>query len=153
MNNLPLDFWQPIPIQPIPTLAALRDMVLARSTKRMPKWKFRLAEYMVVEIQPRPAMPHFKCLAIVRNDADASLLSPGKKWPTDSWSIEFFISDNWHLKTRAVAYRRDSQAPVRLRSSPHPGASLADAGEERPAPVIPVLSRAFAVNGLSAISH
>jgi hypothetical protein len=107
MKHLPLDFWQPIPIQPIPTLAALRDMVLARSTKRMPKWKFRLADDMVVQIQPRPTMPHFKCLAIIRDDADASLLTPGNRWPTDSWSIEFYISGNWHFETRAVAYRRD----------------------------------------------
>jgi hypothetical protein len=54
-------------------------------------------------------MPYFKCLAIIRDDANASLLTPGNRWPTDSWSIEFYIGDNWHLKTRAVAYHRDYQ--------------------------------------------
>ena len=34
--------WHPYPILPMPTLAALRDAVLARSVKRIPKWKFRV---------------------------------------------------------------------------------------------------------------
>ena len=105
MTNLPPDFWQPILIQPIPALAALREMVLARSTKRMPKWKFRLADDVVVQIQPRPQNPHFKCLAMIRDGADANLLTRGKRWPTDSWAIEFSITD-WNFKTRTVAYRQ-----------------------------------------------
>ena len=104
MTTLPPDFWQSIAIQPIPTLAGLRDMVLARSTKRMPRWRFRLADDMVIQIQPRPTTPHFKCLAIIRDDADASLLTPGNRW-TDNWTIEFYITD-WNFNTRAVAYRQ-----------------------------------------------
>lgn len=105
MTTLPPDFWQSIAIQPIPTLAGLRDMVLARSTKRMPRWKFRLADDMVIQIQPRPTTPHFKCLAFIRDGADVSLLRPGNRWPTDSWTVEFYITD-WNFKTRAVAYRQ-----------------------------------------------
>ena len=35
-------------------LIELRDQVLARSTKRMPKWKFRLAPDIVMMLQPKP---------------------------------------------------------------------------------------------------
>jgi Family of unknown function (DUF6011) len=47
-------FWpSPIPIPPIPTLASLRLAVLERSTKRSPKWGFRLAPDLVMQLQPK----------------------------------------------------------------------------------------------------
>lgn len=46
-------FWTPRTIATIPTLAHLRDQVLQRSTKRCPKWKFRLAPDIVAQLQPR----------------------------------------------------------------------------------------------------
>ena len=47
-------FWEPHPIAPIAALAELRAHVLRRSTKRCPKWKFRLAPDLIVQLQPRP---------------------------------------------------------------------------------------------------
>jgi hypothetical protein len=44
-----------IPIRPSPLLAGLRDMVLAQRHDRCPKWRFRLAPDLVVQIQPKPA--------------------------------------------------------------------------------------------------
>ena len=47
------EFWAPIQLPEIPFLQSLYDAVLSRSEKRMPKWKFRLAADVVVEIQPK----------------------------------------------------------------------------------------------------
>jgi hypothetical protein len=49
----------PFETEPIPSisfLAELRQEVLKRSLKRMPKWKFRLAPDIVVQLQPKPTM-------------------------------------------------------------------------------------------------
>ena len=41
-------------LSPIPSLAALREHVLARSESRKPKWRFRLSAREVLAIQPQP---------------------------------------------------------------------------------------------------
>ena len=41
-------------IPPITFLAELREEVLKHSLKRMPKWKFRFAPDIVVQLQPKP---------------------------------------------------------------------------------------------------
>ena len=41
-------------IQMPQSLIDLRDQVLKRSQKRMPKWKFRIAPDVVVQLQPKP---------------------------------------------------------------------------------------------------
>src|SRR6476469_9133133 len=41
-------------IAPIPKLAELREVVLAHSEKRKPKWGFRLAADIVMELQAQP---------------------------------------------------------------------------------------------------
>jgi hypothetical protein len=46
--------WLNKALPPNPFLAALREMVLQRSTKRCPKWKFRFAADLVLQLQPRP---------------------------------------------------------------------------------------------------
>ena len=46
-------WWDPVSLPPIPFLQSLYDAVLERSEKRMPKWKFRLAPDVVLEIQPK----------------------------------------------------------------------------------------------------
>ncbi len=43
-------------IPPIPSLAELREEVLKHSLKRMPKWKFRLAPDLVLQLQPKPTI-------------------------------------------------------------------------------------------------
>ena len=43
-------------IAPIPKLAELREAVLAHSEKRKPKWGFRIAPDIVMELQPQPCM-------------------------------------------------------------------------------------------------
>jgi hypothetical protein len=43
-------------IAPIPSLAELREVVLAHSEKRKPKWGFRLAPDIVMELQAQPCI-------------------------------------------------------------------------------------------------
>jgi len=45
-----------VTIPPIPVLAQLRETVLAHSVTRMPKWKFRLADDLVIQLQPKPSL-------------------------------------------------------------------------------------------------
>jgi hypothetical protein len=46
--------WAPVILEPVLTLVALRDTVLAIRPDRCPKWRFRLAEDLVLQLQPRP---------------------------------------------------------------------------------------------------
>jgi hypothetical protein len=51
------DFWQAVPMEPILLLARLREAVLRRTEgKRCPKWAFRLAPDLAVQLQPRPTI-------------------------------------------------------------------------------------------------
>ena len=43
-------------LPPIRFLAELREEVLKRSLKRMPKWKFRIASDLVLQLQPKPTV-------------------------------------------------------------------------------------------------
>src|SRR5262249_5251416 len=58
----------PYEVKTIPSvafLAELREEVLNYSLKRMPKWKFRLAPDLIMQLQPKPTvMP--SALAITR---------------------------------------------------------------------------------------
>jgi hypothetical protein len=52
--RLPRGFWTtPVPMAPIASLRALRNAVLERTTKRTPKWQFKLPSEMVVSLQPK----------------------------------------------------------------------------------------------------
>ncbi len=117
MSDLDRAIWTPVSIKPLLTLAALRDMVLVRSTKRMPKWKFRVAPDVVAQIQARPGnlAALFQCKAVVHDEAGADLFD-GRR-PLDSWMIEFnlFATPNggagfsdggeWHIKPTCVGFR------------------------------------------------
>jgi hypothetical protein len=43
-------------IPPVSFLAELREEVLNHSLKRMPKWKFRLAPDLIMQLQPKPTV-------------------------------------------------------------------------------------------------
>jgi Family of unknown function (DUF6011) len=118
MSTLDPAIWQPITILPMPMLDCLRNCVLSRFAKRMPKWKFRAAPDIVVQVQPRPGSDAalFHCKAVVHDDAGADLLEDRRR-PLDSWSIEFklFVSlhdqadftddGDWNLKPTRVGFR------------------------------------------------
>jgi hypothetical protein len=48
------EFWKPEPIEPIRLLAELRANVLERSHSRLPRWHFRVADDLVLRMQPKP---------------------------------------------------------------------------------------------------
>lgn len=98
MSDLLSVIWRPVPIAPMPLLAALRDAVLVRSTTRMPKWKFRVADDIVIRVQPKPAtitktnrdgLPWFDCFSVIHGEANSTML---KDPPRDSWQVQFRLA-------------------------------------------------------------
>jgi hypothetical protein len=118
LTDLDPAIWRPVPIAPMPLLAELRLAVLTRSTSRIPKWKFRAAPDVVVQIQPRPAsvskinkdgLPWFDGRAVIRDDAtEATLNDPTR----DGWKINFrvtldYASMEWVFKIYGVGCREE----------------------------------------------
>jgi hypothetical protein len=104
--------WDPIPIPPQPLLAHLRTRVLERSEKRSPKWKFRLAPDLVLQVQPKltTALLRFDCKAVMCENATKELLTtPLPKAGRDHWDMRFelrtTVPEQWVLKPRAIGYR------------------------------------------------
>src|SRR5262249_39563262 len=52
--NLRQEVFQKRFIAPIPFLSELRVIVLQQNAKRCPKWRFRGAENLAIQIQPQP---------------------------------------------------------------------------------------------------
>ena len=48
-----LEFWRAVPLAPIPMLQQLNTWVIQQNEKRLPKWKFRFAPDLAVQIQPK----------------------------------------------------------------------------------------------------
>jgi Family of unknown function (DUF6011) len=97
----------PILIPPIPALAELRDAVLEHSEKRKPKWGFRVADDLVMELQAQPvslvspalaakglkqAILRFEGLAIMAEGAGEAML---RKLPSrvPFWRQTFSLSE------------------------------------------------------------
>src|SRR5215471_16630822 len=94
-------------IPPIPFLAALREEVLKHSLKRMPKWKFRFAPDIVVQLQPKPTVllsaaatargfklkyQHFIGVAVMMEGVTSEALKQMPKRPCPPWwQIKFEI--------------------------------------------------------------
>jgi hypothetical protein len=76
MDEVWKNFFAKMPIKPAPMLTELRSMVLARSEKRSPKWKFRLSPDLVLQIQPKltTALLKFECVAVQCERADLGML-------------------------------------------------------------------------------
>jgi hypothetical protein len=92
-------------IAPIPTLAALRDRVLARSQTRAPKWGFRLAPDLVLQLQPKPTAVLFRGVVVWAPHATvpASIFRERPEWTAlPQVRVNFWIrgapgSEHWHL--------------------------------------------------------
>jgi hypothetical protein len=50
------EFHEVAEMRPLPAFGMLRDVILANNPKRCPKWTYRLAPDLVVELQPRPTL-------------------------------------------------------------------------------------------------
>ncbi len=91
------------PIPSLPFLAELREAVLKHSLKRMPKWKFRLASDLVLQLQPKPTvlpseaamargfkpkLQHFEGVAVMAAGVTGAVFNrqrPDATW----WQIKF----------------------------------------------------------------
>src|SRR3954452_13662400 len=105
---LPSDFFAAVPMAGIPALAALRNVVLERTTKRMPKWQFRIADDVTIQIQPKPVIKKlrgshgdcggFECEAVQ---------DPGDYLGTRSMKFFMFLDPDggWHFKMTRIGYR------------------------------------------------
>src|SRR6266536_3253878 len=111
MSSLQTGFWYPVSIPPIPRLAQLRDLVLSHSEKRSPKWKFRLAPDLAVQIQAKltTGLIRFECVAATCDRPDASIFGSGKDIDQDYWRLGFevrsSVPETWTLKPRSVSWR------------------------------------------------
>src|SRR5262245_57889902 len=112
MSKLPLDFWTATPIKPAPMLAELGEMVLTRSESRSPKWKFRLAPDLVVQIQAKltRALLKFHCLGVRCDRADLGDLLQPRKIDRPHWQLGFKMSATdtavWIFKPQSCGWHR-----------------------------------------------
>src|SRR5215831_6108242 len=100
----------------IPFLAELREEVLKHSLKRMPKWKFRFAPDIVVQLQPKPTLllsadaaarghkpkyQHFVGLAVMMEGVTGEALKHTPKRPCPPW---------WQTKFEIYAHDPNANA-------------------------------------------
>jgi hypothetical protein len=102
-----------MPIKPAPMLAELRQIVLTRSEKRSPKWKFQLAPDLVVQIQGKLTLKllKFEGRAIGCEGANLqTLLGKSAKIDRPHWTLGFRIEadtpDAWMLKPNSAGWGR-----------------------------------------------
>lgn len=115
-------FWTPAPLTAIPFLAELRSFVLERSHSRLPKWRFRLADDLVVQLQPRPAERRdryflFAGQALQGRNLTADVFKTARA-ARGHYGIGFGITDagdSWSIQpTRASWDPHDSSREARL---------------------------------------
>jgi hypothetical protein len=116
-------------IPPIPFLAELREEVLKHSLKRMPKWKFRFAPDIVVQLQPKPTVllsaaatasglkpkyQHFVGVAVMGEGVTGAALKQLPKRPCPAWwqiKFEIYTHDpgtDWLLHRTSGAWQAGS---------------------------------------------
>ena len=100
-------------------MARLRALVLERSEQRSPKWKFRLAPDLVLQIQPKltTVLLRFECLALQCEGADLDkLLARRSEFEIDYWRVNFKLSavvaEQWLFKPTHCGWKRRSDLSV-----------------------------------------
>jgi hypothetical protein len=105
------DSMADIQLTPIPSLLQLRELVLARSRKRMPRWKFRLHTDLVISIQPKPTGRLFACIAV---DADGAgiddLTATYLPRNRHASRLIFNILEDWRFRLVQVNWPPDNRA-------------------------------------------
>ena len=126
MSDCPKGFWNPIALKPIASLAALRKVVTEHNEKRMPKWKFRLASDLIVQIQLQltATFRDFACRAIECPGADEKVFAPRAERRPDQTNLKFdiysdipnhwarlnytgFVPGQWVFKPTRIGWARD----------------------------------------------
>jgi hypothetical protein len=128
-----LDRWRPVmqptPLPPIPVLQQLSEWVIRQNEKRMPKWKFRLASDLAVQIHPQLTRKHallFECKAIQADGVSAQAFTEPKTLegrPHLALSFKLFCNESdaaWTFKVTSFGGGRrlspDDVLPVRQRT-------------------------------------
>jgi hypothetical protein len=107
-RRLPEGFWGSATIKPIPKLEELRDQVLTRSTKRMPKWKFRLDNDLIVQIQPKVS-DYFECFVVScprPSPEDFGGRPYGEGWARVKFEL-IIREQDWKLKPKNIDRSKD----------------------------------------------
>jgi hypothetical protein len=112
MSRLPTSFWDAQEIPPIALLHELGDFVLEHSEKRLPKWKFKLADDLAVQIQPQLTRRYallFECSALQLDGVSAkfftdSKLLPGRRYLEIGFKIFADLSGDtaWFFKPTLI---------------------------------------------------
>ncbi len=114
------ELWELQQVEPIPLLAKLRENVLRQNDgKRCPKWAFRLAGDLAVQLQPRPTL-----LAIRPGSPQRALefLGLAHHEVGDDLPQNVFKSVGKDLEIRGAAWCRASRSrcsPTRAKTSGH----------------------------------
>jgi hypothetical protein len=117
--RLPSSFWDAEEIMLVPLLRDLNDWVIKQNERRLPKWKFRFANNLAVQIQSRLTRTHdllFEGMALQSEGATAKLfLEPKLLREQRYWQIKFNLfakgpSDNWTFKPKGTT--RGQLCPV-----------------------------------------
>jgi hypothetical protein len=129
-------FWEPVAIKPIPNLAELRQLVITHFEDihsdhfRSPKWKFWIAQDLVIELQGKltTQLLKFDGTAVVCMDADSRLFTAPREVQREYWSMKFRLTakvpDEWLLKPTSVGHHL---APEQRRAAgPWRGAQIED---------------------------
>jgi hypothetical protein len=75
------EFWNEQTIQPVPLLEQLNSWVIKQNEKRLPKWKFRLASDLAVQIHSRLTRQYallFECSALQMEGVTAKFFTEPK---------------------------------------------------------------------------
>jgi hypothetical protein len=124
-ERLPPAIWARVPIEPVPLLAELREQVLARSETRCPKWAFRLAADLAVQLQPRPdgrgrgvrrtVLLFEGRLALVPGVVPRGAFASGAALPPGSFGGRFVLEvageQAWNLQLRGLTWERGCEFP------------------------------------------
>jgi hypothetical protein len=108
-------YWAAVRIEPVSTLARLRKVVLSINAKRRPKWRFRLADEIVLQLQPQPNHG--------RDDADTGLQFLGRVLQGPGITKAHFASKSVGPGLLDIPFSIDALAtsPVRWRIKVHRG--------------------------------
>jgi hypothetical protein len=138
MSKLPPEFWARDPVTPTAFLAELRERVLDRSDRRCPKWRFRFAPNLAIQIQPRPVtmistaakargykqwILRFDCIALQGGDLSAQSFERWTNGLADRLQVKFVLfaeEDDapWRFKPTSARWSRaqDQSAMIGFRA-------------------------------------
>lgn len=116
MSKLPHDFWQAVPLTPIPGLQQLGEWVIKQNEKRLPKWKFRFAPDLAAQIQPKLTRAYallFEGRAIMVDTVSVKMFTEPKTLRgSRHWTLSFVLrcrqgETTWEFKPTSAGWGRD----------------------------------------------